>query len=68
MPGEHIDIDGWPGKDEGVYLFCFGRPHALPSPNPRGLDDRHPVSKWVAEDGGGQDEGSVLDWSSCVPP
>jgi len=50
MPGEHIDIDGWPGKDEGVYLFCFGRPHALPSPNPRGLDDRHPVSKWVAED------------------
>jgi hypothetical protein len=50
MPGEHIDIDGWPGKDEGVYLFCFARPHALPSPNPRGLDDRHPVSKWVAED------------------
>jgi hypothetical protein len=50
MPGEQIDIDFWPGKDEGIYLFCFARPHALPSPRPRGLDDRHPVSEWVVED------------------
>jgi hypothetical protein len=50
MPGEQIDIDVWPGKDEGIYLFCFARPHALPSPKPRGLDDRHSVSQWVVDD------------------
>jgi hypothetical protein len=50
MPGEHRGIDEWPGKDEGIYLYCFGRPCALPfAPNAPGLDDRHPVSQWVAD-------------------
>jgi hypothetical protein len=51
MPGEHSAIDVWPGRGEGIYLFCFGRPCALAfSPKPRGLDDRHPVSQWLADD------------------
>jgi len=50
MPGEQIDLDVRRGKDEGIYLFCFARPHALPSPKPRGLDDRHSVSQWVVDD------------------
>jgi hypothetical protein len=50
MPGEQIDINVRPGKDEGIYLFCFSRPSSLPSPKPRGLDDRYAVTQWLAGD------------------
>ena len=38
------------GTAEGIYLFCFARPHCLPDSGIAGLDDQQAVSQWAFKD------------------
>jgi hypothetical protein len=50
MPNHNKDIEIAVGRGEGIYLFCFARPHVLHLKQPSGLDDRYPLSQWTFKD------------------
>jgi len=50
MPNDGRGIEVSTGKGEGIYLFCFARPHVPPVLDVSGLDDRYPVLQWTFGD------------------
>ncbi|MFH2218415.1 MAG: GvpL/GvpF family gas vesicle protein [Pseudomonadota bacterium] len=47
MPNKPDDTTIRAGDGEGIYLFCFARPHVPETLNVSGLDDRQTVSQWT---------------------
>ena len=49
MPDNPNDTTIRAGDGEGIYLFCFARPHLPATLNVSGLDDRQAVSQWTSQ-------------------
>ncbi|MFH1156622.1 MAG: GvpL/GvpF family gas vesicle protein [Pseudomonadota bacterium] len=50
MPTDHGVIKTPGDKGDGLYLFCFARPHCLPNQGVVGLDGKQPVFQWAFKD------------------
>jgi hypothetical protein len=50
MPDDGRGVEVSTGKGEGIYLFCFARPHIPPVVNLSGLDDQYLVLQRTFED------------------